>query len=190
MRKAAGSHDSTACAKYMILISNYALPANQKPADAYACYYVEHHGYTDVQGYAVEPRHVTFGRKTHRYNLIFVNGVGGGNYSIAPNGAKVFNRPTSSPSLKFTPLPLVAGTPIGRGVITIRGVRAWETEDYAITDHYAVTDIAVTDNNAVIARYADERCSTTARCKRKYKQQITDHCYCTINDLLYTSNVW
>ena len=84
MRKAAGSHGSTACAKYMILISNYALPVTTKPVDAYTCYYVEYHGYTGVQGYAVEPRHVTFGRKTHRYNLIFVNGVGGGNYSIAP----------------------------------------------------------------------------------------------------------
>ena len=161
-----------------------------KPVDAYACYYVEHQGYTDVQGYAVEPRDVTFGRKTHRYNLIFVNGVGGGNYSIAPNGAKVFNRPTSSPSLKFTPLPLVAGTPIGRGVITIRGVRTWETEDYTVADNHAVTDKAVTDNNAVIARNADERCSTTARCKRKYKQHITDHCYCKGNVLLFTTNVW
>ena len=84
MRKAAGSHDSTACAKYMILISNYALPENQKPVDAYTYNYEEHQGYTDVQGYAVEPRHVTFGRKLHRYKLIFVNGVGCGNYSIAP----------------------------------------------------------------------------------------------------------
>ena len=68
---------------YVILFI-YALPGILKPADAYACYYVEHQGYTDVQSYAVEPRHVTFGRKTHRYKLIFVNGVGGGNYSIAP----------------------------------------------------------------------------------------------------------
>ena len=84
MRKAAGSHDSTACAKYMILISNYALPENQKPVDAYTYNYEEHQGYTDVQSYAVEPRDVTFGWKLHRYKLIFVNGVGGGNYSIAP----------------------------------------------------------------------------------------------------------
>ena len=94
MRKAAGSHDSTACAKYMILISNYALPENQKPVDAYTYNYEEHQGYTDVQGYAVEPRHVTFGWKTHRYNLIFVNGVGGHSCTLFPTFFPVLNIPT------------------------------------------------------------------------------------------------
>ena len=91
MRKAAGSHDSTACAKYMILISNYALPENQKPVDAYTYNYEEHQGYTDVQGYAVEPRDVTFGRKTHRYNLIFVNGVGGHSCTFFPTFFSMLN---------------------------------------------------------------------------------------------------
>ena len=133
---------------------NYALPVTTKPVDAYTYNYEEHQGYTDVQGYAVEPRHVTFGWELHKHLFVLIDGVGGCNCSIAPNGTKVFYRPTSSPSL------------IRRGVITIRGVRAWETEDYTIADNNAVTDKAVTDNNAVVARNADQRSNGLAACKQ------------------------
>ena len=66
------------------LFPNYALPVTTKPADAYTCYYVEHQGYTDVQGYAVEPRDVTFGWKLHKHLFVLIDGVGGCNCSIAP----------------------------------------------------------------------------------------------------------
>ena len=156
-KKAAGSHDSTAFAQIFAYDSfpNYALPVTTKPVHAYTYNYEEHQGYTDVQGYAVEPRDVTFGWELHKHLFVLIDGVGGCNCSIAPNGAKVFYRPTSSPSL------------IGRGVITIRGVRAWETEDYTIADNNAVTDKAVTDNNAVVARNADQRCNGLASCKQQ-----------------------
>ena len=62
----------------------YALPETTKPADAYAYNYKEHQGYTDVQGYAVEPRDVTFGWKLHKHLFVLIDGVGGCNCSIAP----------------------------------------------------------------------------------------------------------
>ena len=137
------------------LFPNYALPVTTKPADAYTYNYEEHQGYTDVQGYAVEPRHVTFGGELHKHLFVLIDGVGGCNCSIAPNGTKVFYRPTSSPSL------------IGRGVITIRGVRAGDANNGAVMNNNAVTDKSVTDNNAVVARHADERCNGLAACKQQ-----------------------
>ena len=87
-KKAAGSHDSTAFEQNFCnlctLFPIYALPEYHKPADAYTCYYVEHQGYTDVQSYAVEPRHVTFGWKLHKHLFVLIDGVGGCNCSIAP----------------------------------------------------------------------------------------------------------
>ena len=62
----------------------YALPVTTKPADAYAYNYKEHQGYTDVQGYAVEPRDVTFGWKLHKHLFGLIDSVGGCNCSIAP----------------------------------------------------------------------------------------------------------
>ena len=134
---------------------NYALPETTKPADAYTCYYVEHQGYTDVQSYAVEPRDVTFGWKLHKHLFVLIDGVGGCNCSIAPNGAKVFYRPTSSPSL------------IRRGVITIRGFWAGDANNGAVMNKDTIPDVAVTDNNAVVARNADQRCSSLASCKQQ-----------------------
>ena len=140
-KKAAAFHNEAALSKIFVYDStfNYALPETTKPADAYTYNYKEHQGYTDVQGYAVEPRDVTFGWETHRYNLIFVNGVGGHFCTFFP---------------KFFPM------------LNIDGIRLQAHYD-AIVDIDAVTHKAVTDNNAVVARNADERCSTTARCKRK-----------------------
>ena len=85
-KKAAGSHDSTAFAQIFAYDStfNYALPVTTKPADAYTYNYEEHQGYTDVQGYAVEPRHVTFGWKLHKHLFVLIDSVGGCNCSIAP----------------------------------------------------------------------------------------------------------
>ena len=134
---------------------NYALPVTTKPADAYTYNYEEHQGYTDVQGYAVEPRHVTFGWKLHKHLFVLIDSVGGCNCSIAPNGTKVFYRPTSSPSL------------IRRGVITIRGFGAGDANNGAITDNNTVTHQSVTDNNAVVARNADQRSSGLAACKQQ-----------------------
>ena len=121
------------------MISIYALPVTTKPADAYTYNYEEHQGYTDVQSYAVEPRDVTFGWKTHRYNLIFVNGVGGHSCTFFP---------------KFFPM------------LNIDGIRLQAHYD-AIVDIDTVTYKSVTDNNAVVARHADERCNGLAACKQQ-----------------------
>ena len=85
-KKAAAFHNEAAFAQIFAYDStfNYALPVTTKPADAYTCYYVEHQDYTDVQSYAVEPRHVTFGWKLHKHLFVLIDGVGGGNCSIAP----------------------------------------------------------------------------------------------------------
>ena len=73
-------------------------------------------------------------------------------------------RPTPCPSLKFTPLPLVAGAPIGRGVITIRGVRAWETEDYTDAD----------EQNSVTLRENPYRTKNEHGDTRKYTEQVRE----------------
>ena len=107
----------------------FLFPQHSPKSHARAYNYVEYQGYTDVQGYAVEPRDVTFGWKSHRYNLIFVNGVGGHFCTFFP---------------KFFPM------------LNIDGILLQAYYD-AIVDIDAVTYKAVTDNNAVVARHADER---------------------------------
>ena len=80
------------CTKYIIPISKLCATGESKTGGRICVlYYIEHQGYTDVQGYAVEPRHVTFGWKLHSYNLIFVNGAGGHSCTLFPTFFPVLN---------------------------------------------------------------------------------------------------